>query len=247
MTRSAGLDRSAIPTPWLATSSMSSDRTGCRCPDRRGRTRSSSAGTAACRRCSARFIPPPSRAGRRRSQREARQHQASSAPDVSTGSPSRPHSLETSRGEAFHLMFLPFALLMAAQTAEAPSAPGAADCSSHMVEIPVMMTSKGGLPKQSKVKICGTLGQTDAEWARTLRDALAKVETDGRMSASVKDQIVSGLKIEIAKLPSAAASAKAPPAVGQIASTPSPAIVPPAAGPIVKPVVETGRVEYSAL
>jgi hypothetical protein len=146
-------------------------------------------------------------------------------------------------------MILPFALLIAAQAAgtNAP-VPGGADCSAHMVEIPVMVTSKG-LPKQSKVKICGTFGQTDAEWARTLRDALAKVETDGRLSASVKDQIVSGLKIEIAKLPSAAAAAaaKAPPVVAQIEPTPAPSIVPPAPSPILKPSVETGPVEYSAL
>ena len=144
-------------------------------------------------------------------------------------------------------MFLPFALLMAAKAADAgPIGPGASDCSSHMVEIPVMVTSKG-LPKQSKVKICGTFGQTDVEWARTLRDALAKVETDGRMSASVKDQIVSGLKIEIAKLPSAAAAAKAPPVVAQIAPAPAPSIVSPAPSSIIKPSVETGPVEYSAL
>ena len=143
-------------------------------------------------------------------------------------------------------MILPFALLMAAQVAEPATAPGAADCSSHMVEIPVLVTAKG-LPKQSKVKICGKLGQSDADWAGTLRDALAKVETDSRMSASVKDQIISGLKIEIAKLSSAAV--KPPPAPAAIEPTPAPtpsiASVTPA--PIAKPSVDTGRVEYSAL
>jgi hypothetical protein len=145
-------------------------------------------------------------------------------------------------------MFLTFALLMAAQAADAPSAAAAtADCSSHMVEIPVMVTSKG-LPKQSKVKICGTLGQTDAEWAGTLRDALSKVELDSRMSAAVKDQIVSGLKIEIAKLPSAGAT-RTPAPRAQIAPPPQASIVPPsaAASDLAKPSVDTGRVEYSAL
>ena len=143
-------------------------------------------------------------------------------------------------------MFLPFALLMAAQAAEAgPSAPAAADCSTHMVEIPVTVMSKG-LPKQSNVKICGTVGQNDAEWAKTLRDAMAKVEANPRMSPSVKDQIVGGLKLEIAKLPGA--SAKAPPVVVESAPAPATSILPPpAAAPLVKPSVETGRVEYSSL
>jgi len=143
-------------------------------------------------------------------------------------------------------MFLPFALLMAAQAAEAgPSAPAAADCSTHMVEIPVTVMSKG-LPKQSNVKICGTVGQNDAEWAKTLRAAMAKVEANPRMSPSVKDQIVGGLKLEIAKLPGA--SAKAPPVVVESAPAPATSILPPpAAAPLVKPSVETGRVEYSSL
>jgi hypothetical protein len=144
-------------------------------------------------------------------------------------------------------MILPFALLIAAQAAGTTApAPGGADCNAHMVEIPVMVTSKG-LPKETKVKICGKVGQTEADWARTLRDALAKVEADARMSASVKEQIVGGLKLEIANLPSTGASAKASaPIVGTRPESAAP-IVANTPSPILPKVADAGRVEYSAL
>ena len=140
-------------------------------------------------------------------------------------------------------MILPFALLVTAQAA-APGAPAGADCSAHMVEIPVMVTSKG-LPKESKVKICGKTGQSDAAWADTLRDALAKVEANPTMSPSVKDQIVAGLKLEIAKLPSTAAKTS-PPVVGTT-SEPAPSIATATPAPVLPKSPDAGRVEYSAL
>jgi hypothetical protein len=119
-----------------------------------------------------------------------------------------------------------------------------AACNARMVEIPVTVISKTGVPKQSKVKICGKVGQTDADWANTLKDAMAKVEANARMAPAVKDQIVSGLRLEIAKVPSTAAAA--PPTA--VSVEPGPSIAPVAAAPLVaSPPVETGRVEYSAL
>src|SRR5689334_5923156 len=150
-------------------------------------------------------------------------------------------------------MLLPFALLIAAQSVEAapsanadPDAEMIAACNARMVEVPVTLTSKTGVPKQSKVKICGKIGQTDADWANTLKDAIAKVQANVRMSPGIKDQIVSGLKLEIAKLPSAAVAA-APPVTPPSAG-PAQSIVPVAAAPlVVNPPVTSGPVEYSAL
>jgi hypothetical protein len=150
-------------------------------------------------------------------------------------------------------MLLPFALLIAAQSVEAaPSANADADaemiaaCNARMVEVPVTLTSKTGVPKQSKVKICGKVGQTDADWANTLKDAIAKVQANVRMSPGIKDQIVSGLKLEIAKLPSAAVAAASP--VTPPSAGPAQSIVPVAAAPLVaNPPVTSGPVEYSAL
>lgn len=147
-------------------------------------------------------------------------------------------------------MILPFALLLAAQAAEtpSPSARGAdatmiANCNARMVEIPVTIIAKG-VPKETKVKICGKVGQSQAEWENTLRDALNKVSADGRMSPSIKDQIITGLKFEIAKLPTVAETKPQP----QQPSQQAPSIVPIVAAPLApKPPVDTGRAEYSSL
>jgi len=140
-----------------------------------------------------------------------------------------------------------FALLLAAQSTESSPAPPdidpvmAANCNARMVEIPVTMTVKG-LPKQTKVKICGKVGQTDAEWATTLKDALGKVEANLRMAPALKEQIVTGLKLELAKLPSASAGAvpqpRSAPTIVPVASAPEAPLVPRAP-------VENSRTEYS--
>lgn len=144
-------------------------------------------------------------------------------------------------------MILPFALLLAAQAAEASPQSAAdsamaANCNARMVEIPVTVTSRG-LPRQTKVKICGKVGQSDADWAVTLKDALSKVEANPRMPAELKEQIVTGLRLEIARLPAANAEAGPPPQ-----ANPAPTIVPVASAPPpvgARPPIDIGRVEYS--
>ena len=147
-------------------------------------------------------------------------------------------------------MILPFALMLAAQAAETP-APSAADaamianCNARMAEIPVTVIAKG-VPKETKVKICGKVGQTQADWEKTLRDALNKVSADGRMSPSIKDQIITGLKFEIAKLQGAAETKPQSPQSPQ--SQPAPLVAQSFAAPLApKPPVDTGRAEYSSL
>jgi len=147
-------------------------------------------------------------------------------------------------------MILPFALLLSAQAAEtpSPSAAGAdaamiANCNARMAEIPVPVIAKG-VPKETKVKICGKVGQTQADWEKTLRDALNKVSADGRMSPSIKDQIITGLKFEIAKLQGAAETKPQP----ELRPQPAPLIAQSFAAPLApKPQVDTGRAEYSSL
>ena len=147
-------------------------------------------------------------------------------------------------------MILPFALLLAAQATETPSSSARgndaamiANCNARMVEIPVTVIAKG-VPKETKVKICGKVGQTQADWERTLQDALNKVSADGRMSPSIKDQIVTGLKFEIAKLPATAETVPPP----QPQSQPGPLVAPSVASQLApKPPVDAGRAEYSAL
>jgi hypothetical protein len=57
-----------------------------------------------------------------------------------------------------------------------------------------------GQPHQSKVKLCGVEGQSDAEWIDTLRDAIKKLNANKDMSAPQRDQIVTAIKTEIARL-----------------------------------------------
>jgi len=147
-------------------------------------------------------------------------------------------------------MILPFALLLAAQAAETPSpsargtdAATMANCNARMAEIPVTVMAKG-VPKETKVKICGKVGQTQADWEKTLRDALNKVSADGRMSPSIKDQIITGLKFEIAKLQGAAETKPQ----SQPQTQPAPLVAQSFAAPLApKPPVDTGRAEYSSL
>jgi hypothetical protein len=147
-------------------------------------------------------------------------------------------------------MILPFALLLVAQAAETPSpsvrgtdAATMANCNARMAEIPVTVIAKG-VPKETKVKICGKVGQTQADWEKTLRDALNKVSADGRMSPSIKDQIITGLKFEIAKLQGAAETKPQ----SQPQSQPAPLVAQSFAAPLApKPPVDTGRAEYSSL
>ena len=52
----------------------------------------------------------------------------------------------------------------------------------------------------SKMVICSDPGESDEAWAKTLRDALARVEANDDMPADGKAQIVADLKSEIAKV-----------------------------------------------
>jgi len=52
----------------------------------------------------------------------------------------------------------------------------------------------------SKMLICSDPGESDAEWAATLRKALADVEGNADVRAEGKAQIVADLKAEIAKV-----------------------------------------------
>ena len=61
-------------------------------------------------------------------------------------------------------------------------------------------TEVDGKLRSQTVTICGIPNQTDAAWKRTLEDAAAKVEANEKMSPSVKQQILTALKVEITRL-----------------------------------------------
>ena len=73
------------------------------------------------------------------------------------------------------------------------------DCDAHKFETTVMAVVDGK-PHQSKVKLCGNEGQSDAEWIGTLKDAIEKLNANKEMAPPVRDQIVAALNAEIARL-----------------------------------------------
>jgi hypothetical protein len=86
----------------------------------------------------------------------------------------------------------------------------AESCDAHKFETTVK-NEVDGKALASKVKLCGKEGQTDAEWATTLKDAAKKVEATEGMPQAVKDQIIGALNVEVSKIEGAIAAASAPP------------------------------------
>jgi hypothetical protein len=143
-------------------------------------------------------------------------------------------------------MSLLLALALTLATAAAPAAEAAIvpDCDAHKFEVPVT-TMVGGQQKQSKVKICGHLGQSDVEWVATLKDARNKVAANARMSANIKGQILPSLDLEIARL----AAAKAPEMLSAppLPSAPAASRSSILAVPVRPPEATQPHAEYSAL
>ena len=72
-------------------------------------------------------------------------------------------------------------------------------CDAHKFET-FVRTVVDGQPQQSKVKLCGKEGQSDAEWIGTLKDAVAKLGVNQDMPADERNQIITALNSEIARL-----------------------------------------------
>jgi hypothetical protein len=146
-------------------------------------------------------------------------------------------------------MFVLFALLLGA--APAPSGkvafganaePMIADCDAHKFET-IARVMVDGKMRGSRVKLCGKVGETDAGWLRTLKDAIRKIAASATMSAEAKDQVIAALNIEIVRL-SPVRDAN-PPQTAVLIPSPEPAptiAVPVNSGPSVG-----GSAEYSVL
>jgi hypothetical protein len=76
----------------------------------------------------------------------------------------------------------------------------AQNCDAHKFETTVQVIGPDGRPKASKVKMCGTEGQTDADWIRTLEDAVKKTAESPQMPRTAKEQIVAAVNLEIQRL-----------------------------------------------
>lgn len=78
--------------------------------------------------------------------------------------------------------------------------PPTQSCDAHKFETEIQLIGRDGNPRQSKVRLCGDTGQSDADWIRTLQDAVAKTASNPNMPAAVKEQIISAVKAEIIRL-----------------------------------------------
>ena len=116
-------------------------------------------------------------------------------------------------------------------------------CTARKFETTVVLDQAGR--RGSKVKICGEEGQTDADWLNTLRDSARKTAANAGMAPALRDQIVTALNAEIARLEAPATgvafSGPAPGArligmsdeiVAPAESAPSYSIVPPLPAPL---------------
>ena len=114
-------------------------------------------------------------------------------------------------------MFLPLILSLAAQSAPAPSTPVAGapppdvrsaiqDCAAHKFET-VVTAMVEGQPKSSKLRLCGTAGQTDVQWIATLKDSVNKLTLNFQMQGAMREAMVAALNGEIARLQGGTAAA----------------------------------------
>jgi hypothetical protein len=90
-----------------------------------------------------------------------------------------------------------------AQPKKAPPAeakPAVQNCAAHSFETMIQLTGPDGKPRSSKVKMCGTEGQSDADWIRTLQDAVKKTSLSPQMPGAAKEQIIAAVNAEIDRL-----------------------------------------------
>jgi len=73
------------------------------------------------------------------------------------------------------------------------------NCDAHKFETTVESVVDGK-PHRSKVKMCGTEGQSDADWIVTLQDAIDKLEANTEVAESTRAQVVTAVKAEIERL-----------------------------------------------
>lgn len=103
-------------------------------------------------------------------------------------------------------MLLFFATLLAgaqAAAATAPNLPSEAKafderCAGRKFETSIAR-EVNGKKRLSRIHLCGNPGQTNAQWVRTLEDAIAKIEASSGFSADSKTQAIEAIKDEIAK------------------------------------------------
>lgn len=121
-----------------------------------------------------------------------------------------------------HFLVLVACTLVAAAPVKHSADPAAASgrklvetCGAHKFQTSVD-TTVNGEPHRSTVKLCGVKGQSDADWVRTLRDAVRKLTLNRDITPDLRDKLIAAIGAEIVRLdiPVATASIKAVPNAG---------------------------------
>lgn len=76
----------------------------------------------------------------------------------------------------------------------------APNCDAHKFETTIEMTGADGKLQRKAVRMCGTEGQSDADWIVTLKDAVRKTSESPQMPQAAKEQIVAAVNAEIERL-----------------------------------------------
>ena len=71
------------------------------------------------------------------------------------------------------------------------------DCSAHRFDTVVSAVVDGQL-KRSRMRLCGTKGQSDSDWIVTLKDSRAKIAANIEIAKPMRDEMVRALETEIA-------------------------------------------------
>lgn len=102
------------------------------------------------------------------------------------------------------------------------------NCDAHKFETVIDIPASDGAVHHSRMKLCGTEGQSDADWIGTLKDAIAKTKMNEKLPLPVRDEIIAAIGSEIARL--------------QGKPAPATAALPPPRSP-----VKSSQVEYASL
>lgn len=135
------------------------------------------------------------------------------------------------------------------------------NCDAHKFETVIEIPTADGLTKHSRMKLCGTEGQSDADWLKTLKDAIAKTNANDKMPPAIRNQIVTAINAEVARLEGKSAPATAAvlppprvatktPALGEytalppLPDKPAPPVHVLAAGSAALPILPKPRLSY---
>ena len=101
------------------------------------------------------------------------------------------------------------------------------DCTAHRFDTVVSAVVDGQL-KRSRLRLCGTKGQSDKAWIGTLRDSAGKIAINEGIAPAMRSEMVKALNTEIASLEARQGAASASVGAGKFDLKPR-AVPPPAA------------------